>query len=99
MEARCWADGRRVSGLDDLLFVHRALPELDMSEIELECSFLGKTLSAPLLISSMTGGHPDTLKINENLATAAQHLHIGIGVGSQRAALEDASLKESYTVV
>jgi len=99
VEARCWADGRRVSGLDDLLFVHRALPELDMSEIELECSFLGKTLSAPLLISSMTGGHPDTLKINENLATAAQHLHIGIGVGSQRAALEDASLKESYTVV
>ncbi|MHC1570859.1 MAG: type 2 isopentenyl-diphosphate Delta-isomerase [Methermicoccaceae archaeon] len=99
VEARCWADGRRASGLDDVWLVHRALPELDMSKIALDCTFLGKKLSAPLLISSMTGGHPETLEINKNLAIAAQHLGIGIGVGSQRAALEDALLRESYTVV
>ncbi|HIH69314.1 type 2 isopentenyl-diphosphate Delta-isomerase [Methermicoccus shengliensis] len=99
VEARPRADGTRASGLDDLMLVHRALPELNMSEIDLRCTFLGKRLDAPLLISSMTGGHPETLDINRNLAIAAQRLGIGIGVGSQRAALEDASQQESYTVV
>jgi len=99
VEAKLRADGTRASGLDDLLLVHRALPELNMSEIDLKCTFLGKRLEAPLLISSMTGGHPNTLDINRNLAIAAQRLGIGIGVGSQRAALEDASQRESYTVV
>jgi isopentenyl-diphosphate delta-isomerase len=99
VEAGLRWDGRRVSGLDDILILHNAMPELDMSHIDVSCEFLGKHLKAPVLISSMTGGHPSTFEINKNLAIAAQNLGIGIGVGSQRAALEDPSLVSTYSVV
>lgn len=79
--------------------LHNALPEIDRDEIRLETKLLGKTLRLPLLIASMTGGHPATEKINARLAAAAQKASIGIGVGSQRAALEDKSLVRSYRVV
>jgi isopentenyl-diphosphate delta-isomerase len=51
--------------------------------------WFGKTLRAPLLISSMTGGTGSAGPINRNLAVAAQAAGIAMGVGSQRAALED----------
>ena len=51
------------------------------------------------MIASMTGGHPATAQVNANLATAAEELGLGIGVGSQRAALEDQSLEDSYRIV
>jgi isopentenyl-diphosphate delta-isomerase len=47
----------------------------------------------------MTGGHRDALPINRNLAAAAERAGIGMGVGSQRAALEDPELEDSFTVV
>lgn len=79
--------------------LHTALPEIDREEISLETKFLGKTLRLPFLIASMTGGHPATERINARLARAAQLASVGIGVGSQRAALEDRSLVKSYRVV
>jgi isopentenyl-diphosphate delta-isomerase len=77
---------------------HEALPELDMAAIQLQTVFLGKTLRAPLLISSMTGGAHDVEVINTVLAEAAQHLGLAMGVGSQRAAIGDDSLAASYRV-
>ncbi len=77
---------------------HEALPELDMAAIDLRTTFLGKTLSAPLLISSMTGGAHDVTAINRSLAIAAQDLGIAMGVGSQRAAIGDPSLAASYQI-
>jgi isopentenyl-diphosphate delta-isomerase len=77
---------------------HEALPELDMQAISLSTQFLGKTLRAPLLISSMTGGAADVTAINTTLAAAAQHLGLAMGVGSQRAAIGDAALAASYQV-
>lgn len=47
----------------------------------------------------MTGGHPDTAEVNERLAQAAERFGLGIGVGSQRAALENPDLEGSFTVV
>lgn len=84
---------------DDLLLVHRALPEIDADEIDLGCTFLGRRLKAPLMITGMTGGHPDTREININLARAAQEMGIALGVGSQRAALEDSSQVETFSAV
>ncbi len=83
----------------EVRLLHNALPEIDREEISLETKFLDKTLRLPLLIASMTGGHPATEKINARLARAAQKASVGIGVGSQRAALEDKSLVQSYRVV
>ena len=87
------------AGFSDIRMVHNALPEIDLSEIDTSCKFLGHSFDAPLFIEAMTGGHPDAIEINRNLATAAQNLGLGMGVGSQRAALEDPALEESFRVV
>ncbi|MDD1677223.1 MAG: type 2 isopentenyl-diphosphate Delta-isomerase, partial [Methanomicrobiales archaeon] len=65
----------------------------------LNTRFLDRELSAPLLIAAMTGGHPETREINRRLAAAAERFGLAMGVGSQRAALEDPGLAGSFTVV
>jgi len=91
--------GLRASGFDDVDLVHNCLPEINKKALDLEMEFLGKRLRAPVLIASMTGGHPDTTAVNAALAGAAEELGIGIGVGSQRAAIEDPGLEGSFRVV
>ncbi len=89
---------RLTTGLERCRFMHQALPELDLAEVDTSLSLFGRTLAAPLLISSMTGGTAEAQKINENLARAAQAARIALGVGSQRAALEAPELARTYRV-
>ena len=84
---------------DDVHLVHCALPECDMDAIDLSVEFLGKRLSSPLFIAAMTGGHTDTAEVNRVLASAAERYGLGIGVGSQRAALEKPELADSFAIV
>lgn len=96
-------DGQTVTGsfgtgLDRYSFLHNALPEVDIDEIDLRASFLGRQLKAPVLISSMTGGFELARKVNRNLAQAAQQLGVAMGVGSQRVALEEKSVADSFKV-
>jgi len=84
---------------EDLVLVHKALPEIDEADIDTSCHFLGKRLRAPIIISAMTGGHPDVKDINIRLAQAAQEMGVALGVGSQRAALEDKSLEDTFSAV
>ena len=99
VEAHKTLFGLRASGFDDVDLVHNCLPEINKKSLELDIDFLGKKLRAPILIASMTGGHHDTIAVNASLAGAAEELGIGIGVGSQRAAIEDPSLEESFRIV
>src|SRR4029077_16776131 len=46
-------------------------------------------LSAPILVSCMTGGTGIAARINRNLAEAAEARGVALGVGSQRKAIED----------
>jgi isopentenyl-diphosphate delta-isomerase len=55
-------------------------------------------MSAPFIISSMTGGCEEGGKINKILAQAAQAMGLAMGVGSQRVALMDGSLASTYQV-
>ncbi|MGA9086819.1 MAG: type 2 isopentenyl-diphosphate Delta-isomerase [Methanoregula sp.] len=87
------------TGLGDVRLVHRALPECDMRMIDLSTRFLGHTLSSPLFISAMTGGHPGTKVANARLARIAERFGLGMGVGSQRAALENPVLADTFSVV
>jgi isopentenyl-diphosphate delta-isomerase len=87
------------TGLEDILLINNSLPELDFSDVITDVEFLGKKLAAPFIIASMTGGHPETTAINRNLAIAVEELGLGMGVGSQRAAIEEKELEESFTVV
>ena len=84
---------------DDVKFIHNALPEINKDEIDLATELFGKKLGAPIIIAGMTGGYPKAKKINENLAIAAEKHQLGMGVGSQRAALENPQMIETYSVV
>jgi len=84
---------------EDIEFIHNSLPEIDKDKIDLTTNFFGLKASAPLVIAAMTGGHPHTLGINERLAIAAEELGLPIGVGSQRAAVEDPSLVDTFRIV
>ncbi len=90
--------GRLTTGFERLRFIHRALPELDLREIDLSTVFFGKPLNAPLLISSMTGGTEEAARINRNLAEAAQAYGIAMGLGSMRAVLEHPELLPTFQV-
>lgn len=81
------------AGWDEIQLPHCALPNVDFSEIDLRTEFLGHTLSAPLLISSMTGGSEKGERINECLSIFAAEVGIPMGVGSQRVALEEREKK------
>jgi len=87
-----------LSGLEKYRFTHCCLPELDRSDIELGTTFLGKSLKAPILISSMTGGTELAHLVNTRLATVAQRYGLAMGVGSQRIALEQPELAPTFAV-
>jgi isopentenyl-diphosphate delta-isomerase len=91
-------DSRLPAGWEDIRLLHRALPEVDLPDIDLGAEFLGRRLALPLCISSMTGGHPAALEVNVRLARAAQRFGLAMGVGSQRAALSDPTLASTYAV-
>jgi isopentenyl-diphosphate delta-isomerase len=86
------------SGLERYRFRHCCLPELDWQDIDLSTTFLGHRLGAPLLISSMTGGTEVAHQINRRLAAVAQRYGLAMGVGSQRVAVENPDLMETFAV-
>ncbi len=78
---------------------HRALPEVDFAAINTATTFLGKPVSFPLLISSMTGGeHELTERINRHLALAAEATGVAMGVGSQRVMFTHPESRRSFAV-
>ncbi len=86
------------SGLERYHFTHQALPELNLEEVDLSLQVFERSLRAPLLISSMTGGTEQAGMINRRLAEAAQETGIAMGLGSQRAAIENPDLHSTFQV-
>ena len=86
------------TGLERFRFVHQALPELDLAEVDLSRQLFGKLLHSPLLVSSMTGGTAEAERINRNLAIAAEAQRVAIGVGSQRAGIEQSTAAATFRV-
>jgi len=86
------------SGLEKYRFIHEALPELDLNRIDTSLSLFGKRLTSPTLVSSMTGGTSEAETINLRLAEAAQECKVAMGVGSQRAAIEDPEKEKTFQV-
>ena len=84
---------------DDVVIKHHTIPRVDYEDVELGVEFLGRKLNYPIIIDAMTGGHRIAKKINENIAKAAEELGIGIAVGSQRSAIENPNLEDTYSVV
>jgi isopentenyl-diphosphate delta-isomerase len=86
------------TGLERYRFKHRALPELDLEDIDTGVTIFNRVLQAPVLISSMTGGTPEAGRINSILAEGAQNAGIAMGLGSLRAAIEEPHLAKTFQV-
>ena len=89
----------KTTGFEDVHFIHRALPNISLEEVDVSTRIFGHKISAPILIESITGGTEKTRDINASLAEAAETLKLAMGVGSQRAALENPSLEYTFRVV
>jgi len=89
---------KKSNGFERYEFVHSSLPDVSLSEIETSVVFMGKKFRLPFLIEALTGGAQNTEGINSNLASAAQEVGIGMGLGSQRAMLEDKGMAYTYYV-
>ncbi len=86
------------TGLENYHFLHQALPEINLAQVDTSISIFGKKLKIPLLISSMTGGTAQARQLNLILAEAAELNGIAMGLGSQRAAIEDDTLTNTFQV-
>ncbi len=84
---------------DDIIIPHRSIPNDDLKEIDLTTELLGRKLSAPVIISAMTGGTKQAERYNGLLAKVASEFGIGLGVGSQRAGIEKMEHRSSYEIV
>lgn len=84
------------TGLERYRLPHTALPELDLRQVDTSTRFLGRPLRAPILVSCMTGGVSQGQEINHRLALAAETLGCAMGVGSQRAAVENSDLEKFF---
>lgn len=76
--------------------IPEALPNLNFGEVSLEVESLGRKWSSPFFVSSMTGGHSESLNINLVLAEACAERGWLLGVGSQRRELEDVQAHQEW---
>jgi isopentenyl-diphosphate delta-isomerase len=86
------------TGLNKFQFIHNALPEIDFNSINTQQTIFNRIVKLPILISSMTGGTNQAAIINQRLATVAGIYGLPMGVGSQRAAIENSDLAKSFQI-
>ncbi len=88
----------KTTWLEHVELVHQPLTETLLDEIDLRAEICGKQLCAPIIITAMTGGTPDTGKFNQEIAAIADRLGLGFGVGSQRAMLNHPEVTNTFQV-
>jgi isopentenyl-diphosphate delta-isomerase len=86
------------TGFKYVHLIHNAMPEMDFEEVDTSASIFGKALKYPLLFDSITGGSEEGKLLNKTIAEVAEEKGLGIFLGSVRAALEDPSAKETFTI-
>src|SRR3989337_4257593 len=89
---------KATTGFEDVHLIHKALPEIDRAKIDLSTNVFGHRFAAPIIVGAMTGGTHEATRINAAIATAVEKLGLGMGVGSQRAAIENPKLEKTFSV-
>lgn len=89
---------RTTTLLEHVRFVHDALPELSLDELDTSLELMGKRLRAPILIAAMTGGSDRAERINKQLAALAEERGYAFGLGSQRAMHKHPGKSATYAV-
>ena len=88
-----------LDSFDGVKLLYNTLPEIALDDVSMETDFAGRTIAAPLIISSMTGGVGDEfLRINRNLALGAETLKIPLGLGSMKVMLRDETAVDSFLI-
>ncbi|BCU67454.1 type 2 isopentenyl-diphosphate Delta-isomerase [Sulfolobales archaeon HS-7] len=91
-------DGITSTLMSDVDLVHQAIPGFSIEEINIGTKFLKKEISAPFMITGMTGGSEELMLINSTIAEVAENIGIPMGVGSQRIAIENSEAEESFRI-
>jgi isopentenyl-diphosphate Delta-isomerase len=86
------------AGFERVHFIPNALPEINLSAVDTGTAIFGRHLSAPLMISSMTGGTEQAGALNRVLAVVAQRHRLAMGLGSGRVLLENPRLLPTFDV-
>ena len=86
------------AGFERVTLPYEALPEIDRDDVDTSTSLFGRRLAMPLLISAMTGGTDEGRYYNRLFAEAAQRFGLAMGVGSQRVAIENPELADTFQV-
>ena len=88
----------KTNGFEDIEFIHNALPELHLEDINIKIEMFGKKMDAPFVIEAISGGWTEGGEINKQLAKIAQKYKIAMQLGSQRAMLENKELLKTYDI-
>ncbi len=86
------------NGFEQFRLIHNACPEKDFETFPISTTFLNHTISAPILISSMTGGTERAEMINHHLALAAEELNLPFALGSQRVFVDKGKLDDLQAI-
>ena len=90
---------RVTTGFEDVHLVHKALPEIERKKVDLSTTVFGHKFSAPIFVGAMTGGTAKATKINASIAEAVEELNLGMGIGSQRIAINNPKVERSFSIV
>ena len=100
MEAvRTLADTPAASWFQDVKLLPNCAPEVDVADVSLATTLCGVKLASPIVINAMTGGTEEALVVNQRLARLARRYGLAMAVGSETAAVRDATWEHTYTVV
>lgn len=83
--------------LDGCEFIHRALPETSIDEVDINTCVAGIAQPSPFFINAMTGGTEATNKINMALARAASRTGIAMALGSMSIMVKKPEVRDYYS--
>ena len=86
------------SGFEAYRFIHCALPEIDLDDVDTSTVLFGRRLGLPIFISCMTGGVPEAERITATLAQVASEFGMALGLGSGRVLLEHPEVLPTFNV-
>lgn len=90
----------RATWLDDIRFVHQALPDSSWDKVSLKTQIGELVFGSPFFINAMTGGGgAKTTELNSQLARISREMNIPMAVGSQMAAIKDPEEIATYATV
>ena len=83
------------TGFNKYRFEHNPLPEINFSEINTSTKFLGRELSIPLMVYSISG---NSEKADRGLAELAGDYKLGFVVKDQKCCIEDKNSQQPYKI-